>query len=120
MKRINKSLLILTVGLLCLTLGEGAALAQTEVSVNYTWTAPTTGSPVDHYVIQHSLNSGAWTQIATSSGNTYTLIASIGDSHQIRVAGVDDQARQGPFSMASDPYTPELGPPGQPGKPILF
>ncbi len=120
MKRINKSLLILILGLLCLTLNQGSALAQTDASVNYTWTAPSTGSPVVHYAVQHSVNGGAWTQIATASDNTFTLTATIGDSHRIRVAGVDDKARQGPFSVASDPYTPELGAPGQPGKPILF
>ena len=120
MKRIQKTALILSLGLLCLGLNQGAALAQTEVTVNYTWAAPNTGSPVDHYVVQHSVNDGAWTPIATASSNTYTLTASVGDSHRIRVAGVDAQSRQGSFSISSDAYTPELGPPGQPGKPILF
>ena len=106
--------------LLAIVLPAASSLAQAEVQVNYTWTAPTTGSPVDHYVVQHSINGGQWAQIATTNENSYTLSATVGQSHQIRVAGVDAEDRQGPFSVASDPYMPDLGAPGQPGKPILF
>ena len=116
MKR-NKTILF-TLGIVSLMLVQGAALA--DVQVNYSWTAPTTGTPVDHYVIQHAVNGGPWTQVATSATNSYTLTASEGDSHQIRVAGVDAQDRQGVYSISSDPYVPDAGPPGQPGKPILF
>ncbi len=120
MRRIYQSFLILTMGILCLTLTQGSALAVTEVAVNYSWTAPNSGSPVDHYIVEQSINGGAWTPIATSATNSYTLSATVGDSHRLRVAGVDDQDRQGVYSSSSDAYTPELGPPGQPGKPILF
>jgi hypothetical protein len=106
--------------LLAVILPAASSLAQTEMSVNYSWTAPTTGTPVDHYVVEHSINGGTWTQIATANENSYTLSATLGQSHQIRVAGVDASDRQGIFSMASDPYTPDAGAPGQPGKPILF
>lgn len=118
MKRTPTFLII--IGALSLMLIQGAALAQTEVQVNYSWTAPTSGSPVDHYVIEHSVNEGTWSQIATSASNSYTLTASVGDSHMIRVAGVDADSRQGSFSLASDAYSPDVGPPGQPGKPVLF
>lgn len=120
MKRMNKSILILTIGLMGLAFSQGAAFAQTEIPVNYTWTAPTTGTPVAHYIVQHSVNAGEWTQIDTAGSNTYTLVASIGDSHQIRVAGVDSEARQGPYSVASDAFIPNLISPGEPGKPIVF
>jgi len=116
MKRTKAILIIL--GAISLMLVQGAALA--DVQVNYSWTAPTTGTAVDHYVIQHSVNGGPWSQIATSASNSYTLTASEGDSHQIRVAGVDAQDRQGVYSVSSDPYVPDAGAPGQPGKPILF
>lgn len=97
-----------------------AAQAQTETTVNYTWTAPTTGSAVDHYVVEHSIDGGNWTQVATVSTNTYSLTATYGNAHQIRVAAVDASSRQGPFSQASNAYTPDAGAPGQPGKPIVF
>ena len=106
--------------LIAAVLPAASALAQTEMPVSYTWTAPTTGTAVEQYVVEHSVNGGQWTQIATTSENSYTLDATVGQSHQIRVAGVDASNRQGLFSMASDPYMPDAGAPGQPGKPILF
>ncbi len=118
MKRFNTTLIIL--GALSLILIQGSAMAQTELPVSYSWSAPTDGSPVDHYVIQHSVNGGTFTQIATSASNSYTLTATVGQTHQIRVAGVDAQSRQGGYSLPSDAYTPDLGAPGQPGKPIIF
>jgi len=97
-----------------------AAFAQTSTQqVTYTWTAPTTGSPVHHYLVQHSVNGGAWVQIASVTTNTYVLAATIGEAHQIRVAGVDASDRQGVWSLPSDAYTPDPGAPGQPGKPIV-
>jgi len=93
------------------------ALAQEEVT--YSWTAPSTGSAVDHYVLQHSVNGAPFVTIdANVSNNTYILTASYEDEHSIRVAGVDSAGRQGPWSLPADPYTPTLGAPGQPGKPI--
>ena len=56
--------------------------------------------------------------MATSSTTSYTLAATVGHAHRIRVAGVDAQARQGIWSETSDSYTPDAGTPGQPGKPI--
>ena len=106
--------------MLAVILPAASSLAQTEMPVSYTWTAPSTGTPVEFYTIQHSVDGGNWTQIATSTENTFTLSATVGQSHQIRVAGVDADNRQGPFSVASDPYLPDAGAPGQPGKPILF
>ncbi len=106
--------------LMALTLAAAPVQAQTEMQVNYSWTAPVGGTAVDHYVVEHSVDGGSWAQLATASANSYTLTATVGQAHQIRVAGVDASGRQGPFSLASDPYTPDLGAPSQPGKPIVF
>ncbi len=93
--------------------------AQAQEVVNYTWAVPTTGSPVDHYVVQHSEDGGAWVTIEdTQMSNSYLLTAAFEVEHRIRVAGVDAESRQGPWSIASEPYTPSLGTPGQPGQPI--
>jgi hypothetical protein len=110
---------VTAVTIMILTATVAPAQAQ-DVAVAYTWTAPTTGSAVDHYVVEHQVNGGAWTPIATVTSNQYTLTASLGDTHSIRVAAVDAQDRQGIYSPASDPYTPDPGAPGQPGKPIVF
>ena len=102
-----------------LALAAFATGAYAQEEVTYTWTAPTSGSAVDHYVVQHSVNGAPFVTInASVTGNTYLLTASYEDEHSIRVAGVDSQGRQGPWSVASDPYTPSLGSPGQPGKPV--
>ncbi len=107
------------VTLTALTILAVAATAQAQEVVTYTWAAPTTGSPVDHYVIQHSEDGGAWVTVQDSqSTNSYMLTAAFDAEHSIRVAGIDAQGRQGPWSVASEPYTPTLGAPGQPGQPI--
>lgn len=110
---------LLVVALAIVALAPVATAQTSTQQVTYTWTAPTTGSPVTSYLVQQSINGGAWVQIATVSTNTYVLAATIGESHQIRVAGRDAQSRQGPWSLASDAYTPDPGAPGQPGKPIV-
>ena len=118
----NSSILriAITSATIAMILLASTAMAQTEVEATCEWAAPTTGSPVLLYVIEHSVIDGAWTQIATTSATTYTFMVSVGDSHRVRVAGVDADGDQGPFSLPSDPYIPDLGPPGQPGKPIIF
>jgi hypothetical protein len=118
MKRQLRILLVSPCAFLAFLALVPAAAGQTTQDVTFTWTPPTTGSPVDHYVVEHSVNGGPWVQIATVVSNSFTLAATLGDPHQIRVAGVDALDRQGPFSEPSDPYTPEQGPPGQPGQPI--
>ncbi|MFH1844650.1 MAG: hypothetical protein ABIF77_15725 [bacterium] len=94
-----------------------AVSAQTAVDVTYTWTPPNSGSPVDHYVVEVSIDGSAFYQVDTVTSNTYTFTAPVDQAHQIRVAGVDAEDRQGPYSDPSDTYTPSVGPPGQPGKP---
>jgi len=102
-------------------LAAAAAPAQAQtVDLSFTWSAPTTGSAVDHYVVQHQEDGGAWTDMGSVATNQYVLAATVGVAHAIRVAAVDTQSRQGAWSEASDPYTPDPGAPGQPGKPIIF
>lgn len=121
MKSTRKINATLTLTVLALAVLASAASAQTTtVNVSYTWTAPTTGTAVAHYVIEQSIDGGTWTQIATSSTNSYTLAATVSHAHRIRVAGVDASNRQGAYSEASDSYTPDAGAPGAPGKPIRF
>ncbi len=114
---LGKTILLLI--LLVATIGATETLAQTQ-PVNYQWTAPTTGAPVVHYVVEQSINGGNWGSVGTSNTNSFTLTATVGDSHRIRVAGVDADSRQGVYSLASDPFVPTLDPPGQPGQPIVF
>ena len=103
-----------------MAVSSSQALAQTEMEASYTWTVPQGGSAVVSYVVQHRVDGGQWAQVGVTPTNTYTMMLAVGQSHEIRVAGVDAQDRQGPFSVPSDPYIPDPGAPAQPGKPILF
>lgn len=116
---------LLMAGLLGLMLIATSAFGQaTEPAVQYTWTAPTTGSPVDHYVVQYTNDGGAtWIDVGVSvTAETYTFLNVFEYlvTYQVRVAGVDALGRQGPWSVPSDPYMPDQGVPGEPGKPTVI
>jgi hypothetical protein len=98
------------------------ASAQTVANATASWGTPAYGTPVDHYVLQLSTNDGPWITTTTSSNNSVVIELSSADEHRIRVAGVDTQGRQGPYSIPSNSYSPSgdnSGPPGQPGQPML-
>lgn len=107
---------------LSVIVGAGTAWAQTEVEATAAWDPPTYGTPVVHYVLQHSVNDGAWTTVGTTPDTEYTLTISFDDVHRVRVAGVDAEGRQGPYSLPSAGYNPSIGSegPAQPGQPVLF
>jgi hypothetical protein len=100
--------------------GALPAAAQTSVQVTASWNPPTEGSPVVHYVLQLSIDGGNFTTVATVEGVSHVLELEIDRTYIARVAGVDAQDRQGPWSLPSDPYTPDVGAPGQPGKPMIL
>lgn len=118
MTRWHKMIRCMFLALVAVLALAGGALAQE--SVQYTWTAPTTGSPVEYYVVEHSVDGGAFVEIAQSPSTNYTLVAEYEKQHMIRVQGVDAYGRKGVYSETSEPYTPTLGAPGQPGKPIAL
>ena len=107
---------LVTVGLI----GALPAAAQTTVEVTASWTPPTVGSPVHHYILQLSTDGGPFATVGSVTGTSYVLELAVGQTYVARVAGIDDQGRQGPFSEDSDPYSPDVGPPGQPGKPVIM
>ena len=110
--------------LMVFMVGAGTAWAQTEVEATAGWSPPTYGTPVVHYVLQHSVNDGPWVTVGTTTDTEYTLTISFNDNHRVRVAGVDAEDRQGPYSLPSESYNPSEGGgdegPAQPGKPVLF
>lgn len=106
--------------LLCIMLLASLTFGQTTaVTVTWTWTAPTTGSAVHHYVVQTTNNGTTWTDVPTQlTTNSYTRSCTVGVNIQIRVAGVDAAGRQGVWSDAADPFVPDAGVPGVPSKPV--
>jgi hypothetical protein len=104
---------------LIIMLSVGSVEAQVQ-TVHYSWTAPTTGSAVHHYIVQHKIGDGAWISVASVVTLTYNLAATYLESHQIRVAGVDVLSRQGLWSEPSESYTPDAGAPGGCGQPVRY
>jgi len=94
--------------LLLIFLSVSPLLASDFIDANYTWNPPVEGSPVVHYVVQHSINGGPFMDTAEVLGESCLVPLEMGGDHQIRVAGVDGQDHQGPWSLSSDVYRPEV------------
>ncbi len=107
--------------IIMLTMFATASLAATVSEVTYVWTAPETGSPVTHYVVQFQVNELAWVEFEGTAEESFTFanIFEYGQTYIVRVAGVDSQLRQGGWSLPSIPYTPDAGAPGIPGQPLF-
>ncbi len=120
MSRITRVITVLGVLAVLSLVGALPAAAQTSVQVTASWNPPTEGSPVHHYVFQLSIDGAPFATVGTVQGTSYQLELEVGRTYIARVAGVDAQDRQGPWSLPSDPYSPDVGPPGQPGKPIIL
>lgn len=88
------------------TLDMGVGVTPLAVVVRWHWTEPTSGTPVDHYVveIEHPSHEAS----AVVSRNSFIMNVALDDVVRIRVAGVDAEDRQGPFSEWSEYYTPRV------------
>jgi hypothetical protein len=72
--------------------------------VQFRWTAPTEGSPVEHYVVQLKVDeTGTWGTVGSAPDTTYSVPCVPGKLNWVRVAGVDSFGRQGIFSDSSLP-----------------
>ena len=79
-----------------------------QETIDYTWTAPTEGTPVEHYVVQIQFGNEDWTYF----GDVTTEAVSVTVNNDflpdnpisIKVAGVDIDGGQGPYSEASNYY----------------
>ncbi len=105
---------------LVLIVGIGTALVQENKTFNsqsapdveFTWTAPTTGSAVHHYVVEVLTNERDTQLFDSVPSESLMLPVIYGNKYRLRVAAVDAAGVQGPQSIWSQPYTPELAPPG--------
>jgi len=95
------------------------AIGQTTVVPTlYSWTAPTTGSVVHHYNVWHKAGTAAYVMLGTTTNTNYTVPTVPGVVNLVYVEGVDATARVGTQSPVSDPFVPDAGAPGAPGKPV--
>jgi hypothetical protein len=105
---------------LVVAVGVGTALVQENKVFNsqsapdteFTWTAPTTGTPVDHYVVEVLTNERETELFDPVPSESLMVSVIYGNKYRVRVAAVDASNIQGPYSNWSQPYAPELGPPG--------
>ncbi len=76
--------------------------------ITYVWTHPTSGSPVEYYVGEGQFAQGPYTPLGAFDGNptaTFTIPDPLlATGFGFRVAGVDAEGRQGPWSETSDEY----------------
>jgi len=94
------------------------AFAATTRSVTYRVTRPTTGSPAVAFNWHLSDNNGTTWTLATTTPDTFaTLTLTTLKTYLVKVQAVDALNRIGPFSVNSDPFTPDDGAPGATGKP---
>lgn len=78
------------------------------IKVKFSWLEPTTGSKVARYIVQHKIGNSDWYNYATTDTNIVWLKAPYNEDNVIRVAGIDLQNRQGPWSVSSDVYNPSI------------
>ncbi len=116
MPRIGKLQVLWLLGVVVALTLPSLAGAQT-VAVECTWDPPVDGTTVDHYVLEHQVNDGPWVLVTTLSEMSYVMDVTQGDSHRIRVAGVDAEGNKGPYSLPSASYSSAVAGPGQPGQP---
>ena len=82
--------------------------------VRATWEAPITGSPVVTYELE-VLVDGVRHLFVTSETTSYVFAPGTFEpsvAYIARVRGVDAQGRTGPWSLPSEPYVHDAGPPG--------
>lgn len=78
----------------------------------YSWTAPTTGAPVHHYVAEVLVNRTDTLVFDNLPTTTLQFPAKYGDDYMVRVAAVSAENRRGPWSNWSVPYMVEVETPG--------
>lgn len=88
--------------------GGGGNIRHDPIAwTRYHWTMPTTGTRVVHYVGQQSTDGYTWSDQRNIGQDTFAVWGLDYDVvNYVRVAGVDSNRIQGPFSEPSDPYVP--------------
>jgi len=76
------------------------------IKIRYTWSEPTVGTDIAYYVGQLETNGLTEPQYKLKEYNWTFIDMTLGRTYRFRVAGVDDEDIQGPFSIFSAPYTP--------------
>jgi len=108
----------LAIALLAITIIAFAAPEDFLVPSRANWSPPTEGPEVETYIIQHSINDGAWYSYATTTDTTLIIDLTYYDNHRVRIAGRDHEGNVGEWSEPSNYYSPIDSIPGPPSKPM--
>ncbi|RLG97399.1 hypothetical protein DRO27_00085 [Candidatus Bathyarchaeota archaeon] len=74
--------------------------------VNWSWDAPTTGTPVAIYIMQVNWERADDYVVFGITREYHSITAIGGDKVKVRVAGIDTAGIQGPYSLWSEIYAP--------------
>ena len=80
-------------------------------SVRYTWSAPTSGTPAVSYKAEVKVNDRDLLVFEGLQDESVTIPVDFGNKYLVRVAALDAQNKQGPWSDWSVAHAPELDPP---------
>jgi hypothetical protein len=72
------------------------------VKMDFHWSAPVDGSPVDHYNVYVAVEGNPFELVTTALDTTYTLDVEYDLNYQIRVSGVSEHDIEGPLSISSE------------------
>lgn len=123
MSRIQFDLSKLLLLMVLCSVWAGAAWAQDTVSATAEWNLPAGDYEIDHFIVQHSQDGGAWVTVGEPQAMELTFDVAVDASHRFRVASVIAGGVQSAFSDPSPELIPDSGaldPPGAPGQPIVF
>ena len=93
------------------TLGPGMVVVTRSFvgpDVDFTWTTPTSNLAVALYRIEYY--EGTWLPLDIVSGNSHRFRATWGGTRQFRIAAIDINSEQGPYTTFSVTITPASAP----------
>lgn len=108
------------IAICCVGLFAQSVLAQTETTASISWTEPALGTQAVQYIVQVSTNAGPWETAMTVKEPRADLTLDYNMSYRVRIAGVDTDGVQGPFSVPSEAFNPSTNRelPRKPNKPF--
>jgi len=79
-----------------------------SIPIRFSWSEPLNGTKVIKYIIQHKIGESNWYNYAFSDINSIWIDVRYSENNTVRVAGIDSQNRQGPWSENSNILNPSV------------
>lgn len=106
-------LLLVVVGMVAAGLQPANGQTPESEVWHYNWSAPTTGAPVDHYIVEVQQDGSVLKHryVTPDASRDYSFAAFYDHDYEVRVTAVDAEWRQGPPSEWSIRQTCNRPPP---------